>query len=264
MSDPDPTRDIRLLTWNVDGLNESQLGQRMEELCLEILIGGDLSRAAAGRPTRPMPHVVALQEVVRVAHHGFFTPHFSAAGFTLWPPRDPGGCGHYELLAVRAPWALGDCERHPFEETPLGRARTTAILRHTGTGERVALATAHLESLRSGEPARIAQALEISAWMCSQIPEGTPAIFAGDTNLRDAEWSVVEGELAERGVRDAFLELGSPPAARATWRPESDPRRGFRFDRVWLRGAITPRELSLRDLPRASDHAGVETVLRLG
>ena len=251
----DDPRELRILTWNVDGLNETQLGERTERLCLEILVGGDLARAAAGAALPPMPHVIALQEVVRVSHRAVLGPHLSAAGYALWPGA-PLDREHYELLAVRAPWTIERCERRPFADSPLARAGTIATLRHAGSDDTVTVITAHLESLRNGSGPRLAQSREIAGWM---LDAGGPALFAGDTNLREAEWQELEGEL---GVRDVFLELGSPSAARVTWRPENDRRAGFRFDRVWTAGALEARSMRLRSSPRNSDHAGVEVLLR--
>lgn len=247
---------LRVLTWNAEGLNETQLGQRMEKLCLEILIGGDLAAAIAGRPTPPMPHVVALQEVVTIAHRGYFAPHFGSAGYALWPDGPPGDSECYEVIAARPPWRIEDVERRPFTESPLGRACTIARLAG-GSGERVAFFTAHLESLRSGHDARIAQTCEIDRWMRE---EGCAAVFAGDTNLRETEWSSLAKSVA---FRDAFVEAGSPPSAQVTWRPE-DGERGFRFDRIWLSGALEVREFRRRSCARASDHDGVEALLALG
>lgn len=252
----DDPRELRVLTWNVNGLDETQLGERTERLCLEILVGGDLARAAAGAPLAPMPHVLALQEVVRVSHRAVLAPHLAAAGYALWPEAPLPDREHYEMLAVRAPWTIERCERRPFGESPLARAGTIATLRRAGAEERLTVITGHLESLRNGSDARIAQAREIAGWLRDA---GGPAVFAGDTNLRDAEWQAVEHEL---GVRDVFVALGSPKTARVTWRPENDRRAGFRFDRVWIAGALEARGIRLRSSPRNSDHAGVEAVLR--
>ncbi len=246
---------LRALTWNVDGLNETRLGQRMEQLCLEMLIGGDLRAAIEGRPTPPMPDVIALQEVVRVAHRGYFAPHLRQAGFTIWPQDPPGESEYYELIAVGPRWSIERCELLPFELSPLRRACTLAELRHAQTGARVTMLTAHLESLRSGRDARLAQARQIDAAM--RALDG-PAFFLGDTNLRSDEWRALKAELS---LRDAFEELGSPAAARATWRSESGA--AFRFDRVWLAGSITPQRMRLRTARAGSDHAGVEVELSL-
>src|SRR5690606_11792580 len=147
------------------------------------------------------------------------------------------------------------CERRPFAESPLARAGTLATLRHAVSGRRLLVITGHLDSLRSGHDARLAQAREIAGWMREAE---VPAVFAGDTNLRDAEWQELEPAVA---VRDAFEALGSRRRSRVTWRPEGEARAGYRFDRVWTTGAIEARELRLRSVARASDHAGVEVVL---
>ncbi|HJL17984.1 MAG TPA: endonuclease/exonuclease/phosphatase family protein [Sandaracinaceae bacterium LLY-WYZ-13_1] len=246
---------LDLVTWNVDGLNESRLGQRMERLCLEILVGGDLKAALAGAPTPPMPHVVALQEVVHVAYRGYFAPHFAAAGYRLWPTRAPAESEYWELLAVRPPWTLVHAERRPFAHSPLGRAGTVAELVHGASGARATVITGHLESLRSGAEARVDQAREIAGWL--READG-PAVFAGDTNLREREART----LAEP-PRDAFVEAGSPATERDTWHPDAEEGGpGFRFDRVWLAGPIHVRRLRLRR-SRASDHHGVEVRLAI-
>src|SRR5690606_25979780 len=105
-----------------------------------------------------------LQEVVRVAHRAYFQPHLSAAGFTLWPHGTPDEREYYEVLAVRAPWTFERCERRAFTESPLARAGTIATLRHAQTEQRFVVITGHLESLRSGEGARLEQAREIASW----------------------------------------------------------------------------------------------------
>ncbi len=248
-------RSLRVLTWNAEGLNETQLGQRTERLCLEILIGGDLAAAMAGKPTPPMPHVIALQEVVRIAHRGYFAPHFGSAGYTLWPDGPPGESDHYELISERPPWRIEHVERRPFEDSPLGRACTIARLVHADSGERVTFMTAHLESLKSGREPRIAQCLDIDRWMRGE----ERAVFAGDTNLRESEWEIVRDEVS---MRDAFVEAGSPPSARVTWRPEDDAR-GFRFDRIWFAGALGVRDFRRRSCARASDHDGVEALFAI-
>jgi endonuclease/exonuclease/phosphatase family metal-dependent hydrolase len=243
---------LRLLTWNVEGLNETRLGQRMEKLCLAMLVGTDLRAALAGAAMPPMPEVIALQEVVRVAHLGYFSPHLVAAGFRVWPA-EPLERSHYELLAVRPPWTLNHIERRAFASSPLRREATVATI-SDGAAPPVTVVTAHLESLRSGREPRLAQLREIDAWL--RAAPG-PGVFAGDTNLRDEEWSLVSDALK---LRDAFVEAGSPKAARVTWRPAGAARGGARFDRILLGRSVAVRELRLRS-SRASDHDGLEALL---
>lgn len=246
MSEP-----LRVLTWNTDGLNTTRLGARMEKICLEILIGGDLRAALEGRPVPPPPHVVALQEVVHVAMRGYFAKHLSAAGFAFYPEDRPGISEYWELLAVRPPWRLVHAERRPFDFSPLGRALTEITIEGPD-GRTLRVLTAHLESLRSGHQPRLSQAAEIDEAMC-----GRDAIFLGDTNLRDAETR----ELALE-ARDAWAELGGPKRARDTWWPEESDR-GFRFDRVWLSGAPKPLSMKTRRRSKLSDHAALEATIQL-
>lgn len=244
MSEP-----LRVLTWNVDGLNTTRLGARMEKICLEILIGGDLRAAMEGRPVPPPPHVVALQEVVHIAQRGYFAKHFAAAGFSFYPEDRPGISEYWEMIAVRAPWRIVHAERAPFDYSPLGRALTRLELAHED-GREITVLTAHMESLRSGHGPRLAQAAEIDAAM-----KGRDAVFMGDTNLRESETRELSLSL-----RDAFEELGRPKRAAHTWWPEESDR-GFRFDRVWLSGALRATALKTRRRTKLSDHAALEATL---
>jgi len=244
---------LRLLTFNINGLDEKRVGPRMEKLCLEILVGGDLMAALEGRATPPVPEVIVFQEMTRQAHMGQMRPHLRAGGFTLFPEKPPEGKEDYTLIAVRQPWVLVDADVREFEHSPLARQYLVATVQ-ASDGGRVRVVSAHMESLRSGGEARIAQAEEIDAVLASS---DVPAVFAGDTNLRDAEW----GELAIGfRARDAFTVAGSPKQSAATWWPEESPR-GFRFDRVWLTAGWTVAELRVRRLANVSDHAGVEVLL---
>lgn len=245
---------LRLLSWNVNGLEPARLDTRMEKLCLEILLGVDLRDALAGE-ARPMPDVVCLQEVVRRTHLTKIRPHFRAAGFALYPEAPARDEGEYLLMAVRPPWRFDAVETHDLEDSPLGRRRIEATIVHR-SGERARVLTAHLESLRSGSDSRVAQCIELGSRMRASTE---PCIFAGDTNLSDAEWS----RARERGadMMDAFDLAGEPRAHRHTWWP-SESKRGFRFDRVWLDARRDwTVELSTRRRPALSDHAAIEVLV---
>jgi endonuclease/exonuclease/phosphatase family metal-dependent hydrolase len=263
---------LRLLTWNIHGLEEKRIGPRMEKLCLEVLVGGDLRAAIEGHPTPPVPDVLVFQEMTRRAHTGQIGPHFRAAGFTLWPERPPAGEEDYLMVAVRPPWSIESCALRAFEYSPLGRQCLVARLAHQGGGH-LDLFTAHMESLRSGHEARLVQAREIDGWMhegedAEALRASTiAAVFAGDTNLRTREWEMLAPTFRSR---DAFEVAGRPEHARATWSPGGSSPRAYRFDRVWLaQPAATskarhwsPVEFRTRHAKNASDHAGVEVLLR--
>ncbi len=276
------TTTLRLLSWNIHGLEEKRIGPRMEKLCLEVLVGGDLRAAIEGKPTPPVPDVLVFQEMTRRAHTGQIGPHFRAAGFTLWPERPPAGEEDYLMVAVRPPWSIVSCALRAFEYSPLGRQCLVARLAHPTSGH-LDVFTAHMESLRSGHEARLVQAREIDGWMHEGASEDLPvlasrtaalssrmaAVFAGDTNLRTREWEMLAPTFRSQ---DAFELAGRPEHARATWSPGGSSPRAYRFDRVWLAQPETtsselstswsPAEFRTRRAKNASDHAGVEVLLR--
>lgn len=247
--------ELRVLSWNVNGLETSRLDSRMERLATEVLLGVRLQDALAGH-SRPMPDVVCLQEVVKRAQLAKIGPHFTAAGFVMHPPQPARDDGDYSLIALRPPWRLEQVETRELEESPLGRTLIEAQLAHED-GTRVSVLTAHLESLRSGSEARVAQCLEIDGRLRSS-PH--PALFAGDTNLRADEWS--RARTAGALMKDAFELAGEPRLHRHTWWPEGSER-GFRFDRIWLDAQHGWQvELTTRRRDTLSDHAAIEALLR--
>lgn len=245
-------RSLRLLTWNLNGLETTRLDARMEAACIELVLGTSLARAAAGAVGPPMPEVICLQEVVARAQLGHLRAHLGAAGFTLYPDAPRRDEGDYGVIAVRPPWRIVAAATVPFSHSPLGREWLEVEVEGRGGGARVI--TAHMESLRSGAAARLDQARELTSALAR---EGAPAVFAGDTNLREAEARA----LAESGDGpiDAWERGGSPAAHRDTWWPQ-ESERGFRFDRIWLPAGSPMRvaELRTRRRPAISDHAALE------
>ena len=75
----DDARSLRVLTWNVEGLETTRLDSRAERICHELLLGMDVKQALAGEPSPPMPEVICLQEVVPRVHVAKLRPHLGAA-----------------------------------------------------------------------------------------------------------------------------------------------------------------------------------------
>ena len=240
---------MRALSWNIDGTDHRRIGARIERLCVEIFLGGDLRSAMAGAALPAMPHVLAFQEVTRHAHSAL-RGHLRAAGFQMWPPQPLEDREDYLLLAVRPPYRLGRCEFRPFTVSALRRGCLVADL----DGPRPCrFLTGHLESLRSGREARLAQAREVDGW----LQEATPAVFGGDTNLRQGEWAVLRTGFR---AQDAFHRVGEPRAHAATWWPRPGLP-GYRFDRFWLTEEWRVASFRTRRALGASDHAGIEVDL---
>jgi tyrosyl-DNA phosphodiesterase 2 len=234
-----------VVSWNLNGLEDVDLGPRTEGAMFTLLLGGLLEDVLEGGPKVSPPAVVLLQEVVEQSFYAHVAPHLKAAGYTLFPETPPER-GYFEVIAVRGPVLSSSTRR--FAVTGMGRCLTAVQLPYC------TVFTAHLESLGPGRPARVAQVSEVLHAMASV--EG-PALFGGDTNLRKAEW---ESLTVPEGIVDAWEALGSRRATHGTWQHA-------RYDRFWLKGMV-PASFTLigkKPLPATgtppSDHLGIRLSL---
>lgn len=234
---------MRLVTWNLFGLEERNLDARTEAALFRILLGGSLEQVLArGEPPTP-PDVVLLQEVVERTWFAHLRPHLEAAGYRIFPAQLPAR-SYFEVIAVRGiPVRTSRVSR--FERTGQGRHLNRVDL-DTPTGP-LTVFTAHLESLKSGTELRIEQAERVF----TALESCERAIFGGDTNLR-----VGEAKARPASIVDAFEAVGSPKAHRTTWG-------GARYDRFWVKGlrvqdfeTFGGEVLDGLDEP-ASDHRGL-------
>jgi endonuclease/exonuclease/phosphatase family metal-dependent hydrolase len=237
---------LRVLTWNLAGLSETLLDERTEAACFAMLL--------RDHP----PDVVLLQEVVRRSWHGHLRHHFRAAGYTP-VPADPTATPHaYFAVAFAGPRIA--IENSGVRALPTHMGRHLVWIDGRCDGRPVRLLTAHLESLASGRRERRMQLQEIADTLRSA--EGA-ALFAGDTNLRDAELAGIDLS----GVDDAWEVLGRPAEMAATWtHPEGKAR--ARYDRFYLRGLSVESMEIVGERPfgagreRPSDHVGVQVSVR--
>ena len=148
----------------------------------------------------------------------------------------------------------------PFTHSKFARGYTETHLR-SQSGQEAFVLTAHMESLRSGSEDRTSQTLQIDARLMARAESARPAIFAGDTNLREAEFAAARAQGCL--LRDVFDLAKRPKAHAHTWWPEGS-RSGFRFDRIWLdpisSGALV--DFRTRRRPKLSDHAALEACFR--
>eukprot|EP00667_Euglena_gracilis_P016852 EG_transcript_17670 len=221
---------LRVASWNTDGLDETLLLERAGEVCSILL------------EAQPGWDVVMLQEVVpRTA--SVFRGRFRAAGYKEVRPPPPDQ--YFTLMFVREAGApavrLTDGKRVPFVGSEMGRDLLTATVQCGGVTVRCM--TSHFESLASGAAERQKQLHTV----VQQLTGPEPAVFAGDTNLREKE---VRAEPGLRAVVDAWEAGGAAGPQRYTWYVRENGRQvqppmGFRFDRMWAGGAQQVRSFRL-------------------
>ena len=247
---------MRILSWNLFGLSDRHLDERTEAAMFIALLGGRPEQVLARSNPRPPPppEVLMFQEVTERTLHAHLRPHLRAAGYTLVPER-PRQRGYFEVLAVGRSLKVVE---HRITALDSGMARELVEVIAELDGERWLLLTAHLESMRYGAALRMGQAREVLEKLRGH--DG-PAVFGGDTNLREAEAD-------ELGVLpDAWEACGARPAERWTRVVPRTGRRA-RYDRVWGRGVkfrgfeCIGREAVTSDGQPPSDHYGVVVTVR--
>ncbi len=238
---------MKLVSWNLNGLEDKHLDMRTEAAMFQILLGAPIEAAIAPDFTPNTPDIVLLQEVVERTYFAHIKPHLQAAGFTLFP-KAPGMRSYFEVIAVKQ--KIQDATQQAFPYSQQGRELSTITL------DGLTVMTAHLESMNPGKHERIDQAQSI----IKQMSELGPCVFAGDTNLRKEEWERLE----HANIIDAWCEAGEPKHHRITWR---QAQRNSRFDRVWLHqvGVKSFETFGKEKIPTLdvspSDHYGVRVEL---
>lgn len=207
---------MKLVSWNLNGLEDRNLDMRTEAAMFEILLGAPIEEAIVDGFKANTPDIVVLQEVVERTYHAHIVPHLKAAGFTIYPDA-PTERSYFEVIAVRH--KNFEVSYTPFSYSDQGRGLTTLIL------DDLTVMTAHLESMKPGALMRIDQA----QFVLDEMSKNASCIFAGDTNLRKSEWS----GLNHASVKDAWVSMDSPKAHQVTWQQE---KHMSRFDRVWTQG----------------------------
>ena len=241
--DPDSEQCLRVLTWNVNGLDDDAgTPLRLRAIIEEI-------RASNA-------DLVALQEVVESFRSAMVTTLGSMYSF-----EDEGASRsqhYYTLIMFRKDrLTKQSSKREGFigvGSSDMGRD----ILRvdfgfHTGTSRTLTIITSHLESGSAQyEPAsctkrkqQYEQILRKVLSLASSAPDRLGIVTCGDFNLREAEDKEVRAKLKKAGVDcdfvvDAFVSAGSPATARDTWVRKINPSMATpmkaRYDRQLYNG----------------------------
>ena len=203
---------LRLLTWNIEGLNERLVFERSMAVCDEIE-----SRVA---------DVVYLQEIIPKTSYAI-TNRLESKYYFYRPERPHH---YFHILMVRKDSAVipeSDVQVMEFPNTSQGRSLLHLPVRFHN--HKMQLLTSHLESLERHASKRKNQlSATINLMSSLSKSQGKTCIFGGDTNLNDEE-------LEQVGLPAAFGDLwemcGCDPRKKLTWE-STDPWK--RLDRLYM------------------------------
>ena len=240
---------MKVLTWNLNGLDERFLDERSEAAVITIITGARLDEIQRGAKPWTPPDVVLLQEVVERTYFAHIRRHLSAVGYTVIPKLVPQR-QTFEVIAFRAPYTLHAYQSEPLTDSVFGRVLHIADL--NGPAGLVRVMTAHFDSGTEAGKVRTAQLHHVAAHL------GPVGVFGGDANMRKAEWLAVKGAIP---MHDAWETLGEPAATRDTWKRDDYKAR---FDRMWLGSRLTAKRMQpvgTNNVPGTdgppSDHIGL-------
>ncbi|XP_061676911.1 tyrosyl-DNA phosphodiesterase 2 isoform X2 [Syngnathoides biaculeatus] len=213
---------LTLISWNVDGLDTDNLAERARGLCSYLAMY--------------TPDVVFLQELI--------PPYVQylkkrAVSYLIIQGSEDGYFTGMMLKKTRV--QLLESEIVPYPTTRM--MRNLLVAQATFRGVKLRLMTSHLESCKGQAGERMTQLREVTRRMRS-APDDVNVVFAGDTNLRDAEVTAVGLPPA---VCDVWERLGRREHCRYTWDTRANSNKSVRyvsrcrFDRVYLRPAARPR-----------------------
>ncbi|XP_075069256.1 tyrosyl-DNA phosphodiesterase 2 isoform X2 [Mixophyes fleayi] len=224
------------LTWNIDGLDESNVSERARGVCSYLALYS--------------PDIIFLQEVI--------PPYYEylkkrAVSYTIITGNEDGY--FIAIMLKKSRVKLVSQEIVPFPNTSMMRNLLVANVNICGNN--ICLMTSHLESTKDHSKERVQQ-LQIVLNKMQEIPPSTTVIFGGDTNLRDTEVQKIGG--LPSNILDIWEFLGKPEHCRYTWdtKVNNNLRLPFasrlRFDRILYRAAVDGSQV----VPQSLDLIGTE------
>lgn len=245
---------LKLLCWNIDGLDHRDTIERAEAVCDIIVSNG--------------PHVVFLQEVVPstwkiilVRLGGQYDCYCKEATDRYYPV----------ILVLKTPdiTTVGALKCTPFPTSTMGRHLLELDITYRGVA--VHLMASHLESQKDHATERKKQ-LEAVFGVLNSLQASRTCIFGGDLNVRDEEVAAVG---LPANTVDVWQACGGKVADKYTWDVSCNDnlewpypnKPKLRFDRTFLgqaKAALRPTSFSLvgkERLPSCkrfpSDHWGL-------
>ncbi|OCT74530.1 hypothetical protein XELAEV_18033513mg [Xenopus laevis] len=208
------------LTWNIDGLDESNVAERARAVCSCLALY--------------TPDVVFLQEVIppyceylkkRAVSYKIITGNEDEY-FTA-------------MMLKKSRVKLISQEIVPYPSTLMMRNLLVANVNISGNS--ICLMTSHLESTKDHSKERLKQLDTVLKKMMDAPPSAT-VIFGGDTNLRDQEVAKIGG--LPNTILDVWEFLGKPEHCRYTWDTKLNNNlracytSRLRFDRILYRASM--------------------------
>nr|XP_013998722.1 unnamed protein product [Salmo salar] len=243
---------LSLISWNVDGLDTVNLGERARGLCSYLALY--------------TPDVVFLQELIEP-----YVQYLKkrAVSYTIVEGGEEGYFTGLMLKKSRVKLLSSDIISYPTTQM----MRNLLVAQVKFRDQAMCLMTSHFESCKGQAEERMKQLREMLKRM-REAPSNVTVLFGGDTNLRDTEVTKVGG--LPSGVCDVWEQLGKQEHCRYTWDTKANSNKSVpyvsrcRFDRVYLRPAkegpgsrMTPDHMALVGLEKldcgryTSDHWGI-------
>ncbi|XP_062596386.1 tyrosyl-DNA phosphodiesterase 2-like [Saccostrea cucullata] len=217
IEDPEPQR-IRLLSWNIDGLDKPSAEKRTTEICNII--------------KKENPHAILLQEVT---NDTLPILQQNCPSYKIIPG---GSIEYFTAIMLKNDFVKFFAkEIQPFKNTVM--MRNLLAVQCQIKGIPFTLMTSHLESTKEyGEERK--QQLKQCFEAVKAAPPTQNVIFGGDLNMRDKELKEVGG--IPSGVCDVWEATGSRKECLYTWDMMRNTNLVFdkfkprcRFDRLYLR-----------------------------
>ncbi|XP_041469278.1 tyrosyl-DNA phosphodiesterase 2-like isoform X1 [Lytechinus variegatus] len=215
---------FRLISWNIDGLDERNIEERTMAACDTIM--------------KLAPDVVFLQEVVpstnlilkaRLSSKYSIYEGNQVSYFTCTLVKNSTECRITKSLV------------QPFVNSQMGR--NLLMVNACYKNMYISLLNTHLESTAPAQAERQAQFQQALGEVQIQDPDRV-VIFGGDTNLRDKEITSMGG--VPKGIIDLWEACGADPKTKFTWDTTTNDNLDWesgrykpkiRFDRLYIRPA---------------------------
>eukprot|EP00794_Sanderia_malayensis_P011948 gene11948-13184_t len=215
---------IKMITWNIDGLDERDFNMRMMAVIVKI--------------NTLQPEIVYLQEVlqislqcIRMMCKGYTVHHHARAGYF---------CATLIKQTTRLEFISKKILEYPG--STMGRYLLCINIKYDE--HQLLLLNTHLESTKDEARQRKVQ-LNACFDEIKNSAEDVHVILAGDLNIRDREIQSIGG--LPGGVLDAWVETGSDPLKEFSWDVgENDNlnwpfkhRPKLRFDRILYKSGVS-------------------------